>query len=328
MSAASLPSSDQIVESLKVFIERAVALAGSTDPLKPGHRQKFHWPPHAISRDFHVLPEAWSSHTCFEAHGETFDVEVAETEHGCFGRSRELWSEARGEDRTSMLKNLAQACEPLFRRQLAINRCLQQDGRFKGHLRDLTPEQLVEMLYCEDRDVAHHAGVEIETHASLRIFTPALIAVLRDERHPNRRVAQWCVLDLFEDLPSYCEDADQEREAVEAMADLIFNAPDDYARTTFKAGVVLGGHLPHEFGGPVLIRCLNSPSRFGRRSAIHGLFHVVEWQPKMRDQVFAALQVHAERETDPQLKEFATLMAADIEAAEYDHHPEPMFEGE
>ncbi len=328
MPDSPLPSSEQIVESLRDFIERSVARAGSTEPLKPGHRQKFHWPPHAVSRDYHVLPEAWNGHTCFEAHGETFDVELAETEHGTFGRCRELWAEARGDDREKMLKSLAEACEPLFRRQLAINRCLLKDGRFTGHIRELAPTELVQLLYCEDRDAAHHAGVEIETHASLRIFTPALITILRDDRHPNRRIAQWCVLDLFEDLPAYCADADQEREAVEAMADLIWNAPDDYARTTFKAGVVLGGHLPHEFGGPVLIRCLNSPSKFGRRSAIHGLFHVVEWQPEMRDQVFAALQVHAERETDSQLKEFASLMARDIEASEYDHIPEPMFDGE
>ena len=83
------------------------------------------------------------------------------------------------------------------------------------------------------------------------------------------------------------------------MNQLIWNASDDYGRAIYKAGVVIGGHLPHEHGGPVLMDCLNSPNKVGRRSAIHGLFHVVEWNPAMKEQVVARLKAHVEAETDP-----------------------------
>jgi hypothetical protein len=117
-------------------------------------------------------------------------------------------------------------------------------------------------------------------------------------------------------------------EAVQAMKELIWSAEDDYARTIYKAGVVLGGHIPHKHGGPTLLECLNAPSKIGRRSAIHGLFHVVEWLPSMREQVVEALRRHAESEPDSALREFSTLMARDIAAGAYDHIPEPVFAGE
>ncbi len=325
----TLPSPENLVESLKAYIDESVlANGGLTDAKKPGHRVKFHWPPHPISYDFHVLPSDWTGKDSFQANGETFLVEVATTRHGVFGRCQELWVEARGADRMEMLKNITNECAPLFQRQFAINRCLMKPGRFAGHLRDLAPEDLLKLLYCEDRDVAHYASVEIETHAGSKIFAAALVAILNDQRHPNRRIAQWCVLDLFEDLPAFVSNTKEEDAAVEAMAGLIRQATDDYARTVFKAGVVLGGHLPHKSGGPLLIRCLNTSSKIGRRSAIHGLFHVVEWQPEMRGEVVTALRERAKKEGDPQLKEFATLMANDIEAGEFDHVPEPMFAGE
>jgi hypothetical protein len=108
---------------------------------------------------------------------------------------------------------------------------------------------------------------------------------------------------------------------------LIWNAEDDYCRTTFKAGVVLGGHLPGQIGGPVLIECLGAPSRIGRRAAIHGLFHVVEWDPDQRETVVQALQNHVSAETEPVLREFAQHMAADV-AMGADHVTEPLFPGE
>lgn len=328
-SNTALPSPEQIVESLRDFIERSVAAAGgSTDAVKPGHRVKFHWPPHAISRDFHVTGEDWKAQTSFQVNGETFHVEVASVPLGVFGRCWDLWAEARGDDEPSMLRNLKAICEPLFQRQLAINACLFQPGRFTGHLRDLRPEDLVRLLYCVDRDVAHHASVEIETHASLRIFTPALIEILKDARHPNRRVAQWCVLDLFEDLPSFASDVQQEQEAADAMAGLLWDATDDYARTVFKAGVVLGGHLPRNYGAAALKRSLDAPSRIGRRSAIHGLFHIVEWQPEMRDEIVKVLGSHAALERDPQLREFTERMVKDIADGEFDHFTEPVFTDE
>src|SRR5262249_30763102 len=158
-----------------------------------------------------------------------------------------------------MLSQLAKAAEPLFQRQICINECRGLEGRFKGHIRDLNPSDLIKLLYCTDRDVANDAHTEIDTHASQRIFTPALVAILNDRRHPYRRSAQWCVLDLFEDLPSFCRHEDEEEAAIQAMRDLIWDAEDDYARTIYKAGVVLGGHLPHKHGGPILLECLNAP---------------------------------------------------------------------
>ena len=112
------------------------------------------------------------------------------------------------------------------------------------------------------------------------------------------------------------------------MRDLIWSAPDDYARTIYKAGVVLGGHCPAEIGGNALIHCLNAPSAVGRRSAIHGLFHVVEWEPSLRDEVVRAIRKAAKGERTLELKEFAKLMADDIERGEYDHVPEPVLPGE
>ncbi|MFX8988315.1 hypothetical protein ABTN23_19740, partial [Acinetobacter baumannii] len=76
----------------------------------------------------------------------------------------------------------------------------------------------------------------------------ALLEILRDREHPMRRIAQWCVLDLFEDLPSYFPDDEGQKQAVDAMSGLLWDAEDDYARTVFKAGVVLGGHVPPPHG--------------------------------------------------------------------------------
>lgn len=316
----------KLVEALDAFITREVERnGGSTAARKPPHRVKFEWPPHPISYNYHLLASDWSGAATFEAYGETFQVEVATTPYGVFGRSNAIWLEARGDTREEMLEEMERAAEPLFQRQFLINRTLEEEGRFSGHIRDLNPEQLLKLLYCWDRDIASDARTEIETHAQGRQFTPALISILRDDRHPNRRSAQWSVLDLFEDLPSFAQTAEEEHDAVDAMKSLIWNAEDDYARTIYKAGVVLGGHIPHKLGGPTLLACLHAPSKIGRRSAIHGLFHVVEWLPSMRDEVVEALQRHAEVEPIPELKEFARLMSRDIAHGDYDHIPEPTF---
>lgn len=323
------PSAEDVLGSLLTFIEGAVAAnGGDTEAQKPGHRVPFHWPPHPVSYRFHVLSSDWDGKTTWNAHGETFPVTVAHTPHGVFGRCEVLWHEARGDTLESMLENLAESAQPLFQRQFAINRTLGLEGRFTGHVRDLAPDELVRLLYCPDRDVANEARIEIETHASLNVFTPALIAILNDRRHPYRRSAQWCVLDLFEDLPSYCDTPARERDATQAMRDLVWHAENDFARTVYKAGVVLGGHLPDENGAPILLDCLSSPSKFGRRSAIHGLFHVVEWHPEQRDRVVAALRAAAADDDEPFLKEFASHMADDIEARRVDHAQEPLFEDE
>src|SRR5688572_4006114 len=186
----------QILKDLEEFIDDAVARnGGDTRAVRPNHRIKFHWPPHPISYEYHVLASDWS--------GEA-----------------------------EMLQNLRHSSEPLFKRQLCVNECLNRPGRFTGHIRDLSPSDIVKLLYCRDRDIANEARTEIETHASQRVFTPALVQILNDRRHPYRRSAQWCVLDLFEDLPSFCRHEDEEEAAIEAMRDLIWDAEDDYARTS------------------------------------------------------------------------------------------------
>lgn len=319
---------DQLVAELRAYIDSAVAAHGSTVAIKPDHRIKFHWPPHPVSYDFHVLASDWTGKAEFQAHGETFPVLVARTPHGVFGRAEDLWLEARGDSLDEMLWEIREAAEPLFRRQFTIAETLGQSGRFKGHIRDLKPIELVKLLYCHDRDVANDARIEIETHGRSHIFTPALLEVLADERHPYRRSAQWCVLDLFEDLPSYCLAPEEEDQAVAAMKNLLWRAEDDYARTTFKAGVVLGGHIPHKHGGPVLIECLDAPSKIGRRAAIHGLFHVVEWLPEMRDEVISHLRRLAETDKEPLLRDYAAGLAEDIEADRMDHVQEPVFPDE
>lgn len=320
-------TAEALVRELESAIEVAVARWG-TQAVNPGHRIAFHWPPHPVSGAFHVLPSEWKGRIEVEMGGETYEVLVATTPDGVFGRCDALWLDVRGDSLEGMKAALAEAVEPLFRRQRSLAECLGLEGRFKGQIRDLGYGELLRLLYCPDRDVANDARIEIETHASAGIFTPALIAVLNDRRHPHRRSAQWCVLDLFEDLESFCHTQDEKDLAIRAMHDLIWSAEDDFARTTFKAGVVLGGHLPAEVGGPVLLGCLQAPSRIGRRAAIHGLFHVVEWKPEFRDRAVEALRSLADQDPEPLLRQYAREMASDIEAVNYDHHLEPTFADE
>jgi hypothetical protein len=320
---------DEIIRALSAFVDRAVAAnGGSTKAVRPSHRVKFHWPPHPVSYSFHVLASDWTGHATFEAYGETFDVKVARTPYGVFGRCEAIWHEERGDTEEEMLALLRETSEPLFQRQLAINRTLERPGRFTGHMSELSPLDLVKLLYCEDRDVADAAHTVIDTQSSDRIYLPALLTVLNDRRHPNRRSAQWCVLDLFEDLPTFCDTPEDELAAVSSVRGLIWDAEDDYARTIYKAGVVLGGHIPYVHGGPILLECLRAPSRIGRRAAMHGLFHVVEWVPEMKDQVVAALRQAAIEDPEPLLREYAAAMAEDIDSDEIDHEPDPIFPDE
>jgi hypothetical protein len=324
----SVNESDLVVE-LRRFLEASIErFGGSTEAIDPGHRLPFHWPPHPVSHSYHVLASDWRGKGVIELHGEVFPVRIARTQFGVFGRIDSLWAEARGEGDAAMYESLQKTAEPLFRRQFAIAETLGMNGRFAGSIRELPDADLVKLLYCRDRDVANEAKTAIELHASTGVFGPALIEVLRDRRHPLRRSAQWCVLDLFEDIQSFCKSPELEEEAVAATRDLIWSAEDDYARTIYKAGVVLGGHYPERYGGPVLLECLNAPSRIGRRSAIHGLFHVVEWHPESRVGVVKALEEVAAHDSDPIIAEYARLMARDIASGQTDHVPEPEFEDE
>lgn len=314
-----------IQKQLLAFIERAVGRYGTTETVKPPHRTIFHWPPPSISHRYHVLASDWTGKSELIIQGERFAVEIARTNFGVFGRCPELWHDARGESESDMLQNLASSAEPLLNRQRTIARTLEIDGRFEGEVSSLQPLDLLKLLYCEDRDVANLAHQVIEVSHFRSNYLPALCTILNDRAHPWRRSAQWCVLDLFEDLPSYIESEKDELEATLAMKGLLWDAQDDFARTVYKAGVVMGGHLPHRKGGEALLECLESPSLIGRRSAIHGLFHVVEWVPEMQDRVVHALRDHAKTETDPQLSIFSFAMADDIETGGVDHTPEPVF---
>ena len=297
-------------------------------PVKPDHRKKLRWPPPATSHRYHVLATDWRGSAILELHGERLPVRVATASGGVFGRCEPIWLEARGDSEAQMLENMRLAAEPFFKKAMGINSVLGLPGRFRGHVENLEPLSHLKLLFSEDRDIADDGQIEIEKHARTKLFGPALIEVLHDTRHRCRRTAQWCVLDLFEELPAYCRDPDEERRAVGAMKALIWDAEDDYARTVFKAGVVIGGHLSETYGGPILIECLAAPSRIGRRSAIHGLFHVVEWVPELRDSVATTLRTHAMTEPDALLADFARDMAADIASDSAEHVHEPLFPGE
>ena len=325
MPTALPESAVSLARDLRRAIDDAVTRLGTTTAREPGHRVKLVWPPHPVSHEFHVGPTDWTERASVEIHGETFGVKIARTAHGVFGRCEGLSHEARGDSIEEVLERLRTEAEPLFARQSAAARALGQEGRFTGHIRDLAPLDLLRLLYCEDRDVASDAMVEIDTHASSGIFLPSLLEVLRDRSHPMRRSAQWCVLDLFEDLPSYAPTQEGQAQAVEAMGALLLDAEDDYCRTVYKAGVVLGGHVAGKIGGPVLLGTLSAPSRLGRRSAIHGLYHVVEWSPEMRDIVVWALSGTAKSDPEPALRRYAADMARDI-ARGRDHVPDPVFE--
>jgi hypothetical protein len=319
----------RLADSLRTFLEGEIARQGGPVPAeKPAHRVPFHWPPHPISYSYHLHPTDWRGETRVTMNGEEFSVQLASTPHGVFGRCEAIWLEAKGADQEQMLRNLEAAAEPLFKRQNLIARCLGLKSRFTGHIRDLSHLDLLKMLYCPDRDASHEAQTVIELHASQGVFFDSLLEILRDRGHAYRRSSQWEVLDLFENLESYCLDESDVETAVKTMRDLIWDAEDDYARTIYKAGVVLGGHLGAGVGGRTLIECLSAPSPIGRRSAIHGLFHVVEWEPKLRGAVVRALREASSAEPVPQLKEYAARMASDIERAEYDHVAEPTLPGE
>ncbi|MBS1725608.1 MAG: hypothetical protein JST51_02725 [Armatimonadetes bacterium] len=315
----------EVLRGLREFITLAAASYGTTEAIRPPHRIKFHWPPHPVSYEYHVLNSDWTGTASFVAHGEMFHVEVAKTNFGVFGRCSELWNEAKADTEEEMLTKLRDSSEPILQRQLSISRSIGHPSRYKGEIRDLPPVDILKLFYCEDRDVANSAHETIEVSKFRNAYFPSLCHILRDRTHPWRRSAQWCVLDLFEDLPSFIASEKDEIDAVEAMKSLLMDAEDDYARTVYKAGVVLGGHLPHRRGGNALLECLTSPSIIGRRSAIHGLFHVCEWVPEMTDEVVHTLRENGKQEQDPQLAIFSFAIAEDILRGTIDHTPEPVF---
>ncbi len=329
MNGTSDLVSSEIVLDLERFIESAVVAAcGDTTPIRPVHRIPFHWPPHPVSSDYHVLASDWSGRSTLHLHGEELEVLVARTAQGIFGRVEGLWNEARGTTEAEMLRRLAKGCEPYFARKLAITHLLGLTSVFTGNIRQLDPSSLVKLLYCPDRDIANSARIEIEKQASSGIYTPALIMILNDDRHPHRRIAQWCVLDMFEDLPSFCKTECDMTAAVLAIRNLLWSAEDDHARTIYKAGVVLGGHVSNAAAGDALMDCLFAPSRTGRRSAIHAVFHLIEWLPNRREVAIEGLNRVAAEDPEPILRRFAASMAHDLSLNSSEHVTEPLFVGE
>jgi hypothetical protein len=329
MTMACSFTAQALADVLAKFQDQALAEAGGDPtPVKPSHRTPFHWPPHPVSADYHVLSSDWTGRARIEAYGESFEVQTARTPAGVFARLVGVWNEARGTDEPEALRLLREGAEPYFKRQLEIGRTLGLGGRYRDSVRTLDALGLLKLLYCADRDVAHEASVEIEKQASTGLFGPALIAILRDESHPNRRSAQWCVLDLFEDLPSLVPNEQGQVEAVAAVRDLMARATDDYARTVYKAGVVLGGHVCTPAAAEALIGCVFAPSRYGRRSAIHAVFHLVEWMPETRGRVLSALARAEAEDPEPLLRAFAASQKADIASGAHDHMTEPLFPDE
>lgn len=322
-------SSAQSTEALQLWTELDAYLEAHPGELvRPGHRIKFVWPPPPISYEFRIAPGRFTQKEIFKNQGEKFAAKIADTEFGIFGRCEELWLEARGETVEDVLDQLSESANPLLCRQRAIAKTLEMDKRYTGRIKDLPPIQLLKLLFCEDRDVAHTAHTDIELQAGQHGYGLSLVNILKDRRHAMQRTAQWNVLDLLEDVSAFFTSDDEMHQVVDAIVELMWDAPDDYIRCIFKAGVVLGGHMSSKYSLPALTKCLEAPSAFGRRSAVHGLFHVVEWDATTRSTVIATLAEYAEQEPEKALKEFAVGIAEDLKHGVIDHLPEPIFSGE
>jgi hypothetical protein len=310
----------ELADELKRYIARSVqAHGGCTAAVNPGDRIPFSWPPHPESYYFHVAASEWRDCEPCEISGEQFAMQIADTSAGLFGRLPQLWYEARAIDRDQLCTKLIEGVQPLLERQRLIGQVLERPGRFAGRISELSPLELLKLLYSPDRDVTNDARREIETRASVGLYFPALIAVLADSTHPYRRSAQWAALDLFEDLGSFARNEQDWKIAVDHIRELIWNAQDDYARAIYKAGVVLGGHMPYWHGARALVDCLKAPSRIGRRSAIHGMYHLAEWAPEHRERILDHLAGVVSHDPEPVLRQYAAVMSQDIIRADTVH---------
>jgi|GEM_PF-524559 len=317
--------SDDLAKEMSDWLAKLAALNPDSTSIDPGHRTRFRWPPPSTSYGYHLSEADWSRTIQIEVFGDLIDLEVAETALGIFGRSPRLWLDAKGDTEQGMIDSFTESARPFYDRLDAISTVLEVPRRYNWNFNMMTSLQLLKLLFGRDRDVANAARIVIETREHSVHFSSALNVILANRTHPMRRSAQWCALDIYEDLQSYCKNENETREAIDAIKGILWDADNDFARTVYKAGVVLGGHLPTDIGGPVLIECLKSPSRIGRRSVIHALFHVVEWAPELQNEIVEQLRNHASTESDPDLRVFALRMAADIELEQTDCVPEPVF---
>lgn len=323
-------TSHDLVAEVEAAIEGGIlASGGDTTAQDPGHRIPFHWPPsHDLSVTSGVLRSDWRQEETVEYRGETILIKFAKVRDRLIGRSEKYWNEAEGSTIDEIIATIQIGLDPLFDRLDRISECIGRDFQYGEAIWDLEPRDLVRLLYCSDRDVAHEAMLAIETHASEGVFCRAVTQILRDNKHPLRRVAQWCVLDLMEDLPAICKSCEEQSEAVQAIKDLMWDAEDDYARCIYKAGVVLGGHICTEEAASALLECFEAPSKFARRSAIHAVFHLVEWMPESKPRVLEKLERASRSDEEPLLRDFAGKMYGDIESGDSDHHSEPLFPDE
>jgi hypothetical protein len=319
----------ELVEALNDFLDHEVGPEISfTQSHDPGRRVKLVWPPESVSHSYHLSAKDFKGRVEAVCHGFSFEVETAATVHGVFGRCVHLWNDAKGATEKEMLERLVKGMEPMVLRLKAISETLGAQGVVSQPIKDMSPVDLIKLLYCRDRDVAMEARTAIESRASSLPILPAFLAILRDQRHPLRRSPQWCVLDMLEDLPAFAKTQEESDEAVAAIRELMWDAPDDYCRTIYKAGVVLGGHICTPASASALLDLLHAPSRVARRSAAHAVFHLVEWMPETRETIVTALRRQASEEPEPLLAEFQLHMARDIEAGAYEHVTEPVFPDE
>jgi hypothetical protein len=328
-TAEALELERRLSDFLKSEEER---LGGPQPAVKPPHRVPFEWPRSSLSARYHIPHSAYVGHATLSVDGQEFPVEVAETEYGVFGRCERFWAEARGANVEAMLANLQAECMPLWRRQRAIGKALGRDERVETPVSAMEPLDLCRLLYCEDRDVANEAMTVIDEAASRGIWGPALLTILRDRSHPLRRQAQWCVLDLLEDLRGFFPSEAEQAEALRVLEEFLWGCEDDYARTCYKCGDVLGDHVADDRAVDLLLRVLaGAPSPFGRRSAIHGLIHATEWLSERKDEILAALERASHDDAHPLLREYAAIAMDDIRVGApgfHPHGPEPVFEGE
>lgn len=317
-----------LAESLGTWLDALGARQTSHQPVKPDHYRPFHWPPHQVSFDYLVPNSEWHGRAEMVVDGETYSVSVARTGFGIFGRCDALRAEAKSDTEEGMIKALIQTVKPLLARRKLIGESIDSGTPFTGSFRDLDNLSLLKLFFCSDRSVAHDAQIEIETRGNLANVGPALITILNESRHKHRRTAQWLVLDLFEDLPSYFPTEEGQAQALEAIKQLLWTAEDDYARTVYKAGVVLGGHVCTEAAANVILECVDCPSRIGRRSAMHASFHLCEWLPSRRPDVLRALRKSSASDKEPILQKYCTALIKDIETEQIDHVADPIFPDE
>jgi len=330
-----MPAATSSLEALSIrtgicawLDERARATGGPQTAVRPAHRIRLQWPPHPISADYHVVGSDWSVAIPVTIEGDAFTIRLARRPYGVFARLEGVWNEVRAQTDQEAIATVIAEAEPFFTRQRLIGQAIGLEGRYTGSVRDLAPLELLKLLFCPDRDIAAEAQTLIETHASLHLLGPSLVHILKDRSHAQRRSAQWCVLDLFEDLPSFCPDPQEAGEAIHAIQALMWDAEDDYARSVYKAGVVLGGHVCDDPAAAALFHCFHAPSRIGRRSAYHASFHLAEWRPDLRSQVLERLRQAALTDPEPLLAIFADKLADDVDRGEVDHVMEPMFPDE